>query len=103
MNNDSQHGRPRRKAKEAEYIKLPNWPEPCQKRRFVMYVRRQVSVSSAYPHEAMRWMLEAERATAWQQLPVIESFEQLSIKLLDALMKIMPTEERRRLEVLEQQ
>ena len=57
--------------------------------------------ASAYPQKALVWIMEVEETKSWQEMDFVEIFEQLSVKLYNAILKIMPTEQHRRMEVLE--
>ena len=60
----------------------------------------RVASASSRPRKAFKWMLEIEKVGSWQALEMDPQFEQMEFKIADAAHYILPTEIKRRIEVL---
>ena len=53
------------KAKESDYIKIDPLPSVINLRQWRSHVRKVVQAASAYPKEALQWILVVEKAETW--------------------------------------
>ena len=95
----SKHNEPERpKVKEAESIKLPDFPSPETYRSWKISMRETVRAASDQPDEAFKWLLEVyTKESTLESLRDTGKFLTLDTKLLAALSKIVKGELGRRI------
>ena len=77
------------KAKEAETVKLPDFPNPETYRSWKITVREAVRAASDKPDEAFKWVQEVyERSATMELLRETGKFLTLDTKILSALSRV---------------
>ena len=77
------------KAKEAEAVKLPDFPNPETYRSWKISVREAVRAASDKPDEAFKWVQEVyDRAASMEHLRETGKFLTLDTKILSALSRV---------------
>ena len=77
------------KAKEAETVKLPDFPNPETYRSWKISVREAVRAASDKPDEAFKWVQEVyDRTASMEHLRETGKFLTLDTKILSALSRV---------------
>ena len=89
--------------KEASSIKLNPFPNAQGYRAWKSHYRKVVAASSSDPERALQWILKQETAKSIVELESDEGFSTLSIKLSEALTRIIHGDFARKMQVTEEE
>lgn len=90
------------KTKEAEKVKLQNFPSVKNIKGWKMHFKKEVASASGRPKEAFVWIAQVEKALTIEELEDDEDFETLGAKIATAMSEIIHGEFARKIEVLKQ-